>query len=97
MNIKNRLLYKYNKHNSYESHLQAYVLQNLENIHSLPVIDSKINWIGNEVSCGVGMQSIDVAFIQENEKEAHFVICELKDEQLTQSNIMKTIAGGKNE
>ena len=81
LNIKNRLLYKYNKHNSYESHLQAYVLQNLENIHSLPVIDSKINWIGNEVSCGVGMQSIDVAFIQETEKEAHFIICELKDEQ----------------
>ena len=81
LNIKDRLLYKYNKNNSYESHLQAYILQNLEKIPMLPVIDSSINWIGNEVSCGVGMQSIDVAFIQETKDEAHFIICELKDEQ----------------
>lgn len=81
LNIKDRLLYKYNKHNSYESHLQAYILQNLEKIDSMPVVKSPITWIGNEVSCGVGMQSIDVAFIQETETEAHFIICELKDEQ----------------
>lgn len=81
LDIKNRLLYKQSRNNSYESHLQAYILQNLENIPTLPVIDSPITWIGNEVSCGVGMQSIDVAFIQETKNEAHFIICELKDEQ----------------
>lgn len=81
LNIYNRLLYKYNKRNSYESHLQAYVLQNLEKITPLSVVNSPITWIGNEVSCGVGMQSIDVAFIQETNNEAHFIICELKDEQ----------------
>ena len=81
LDIKNRMLYKYNKNNSYESHLQAYILQNLEKIKELQVINEPISWIGNEVSCGVGMQSIDVAFVQEKSNETHFIICELKDEQ----------------
>ncbi len=35
-------------------------------------------WIGNEVSCGVGMQRIDVATIQYNDEFAYINIIELK-------------------
>ena len=55
-------------------------MQKLDLINKLKVIDKDITWIGNEMSCGVGMQSIDVIFIQEDNK-THIVICELKDEQ----------------
>lgn len=81
LNIKDRLLYKKRKRNAYETHLQAYVLQNLSKIDCLKINKDPITWIGNEVSCGVGMQSMDICFIQENEKEVDIAICELKDEQ----------------
>jgi len=81
LNIFNRLKYKYDRGNSYETLLQAYMIQNLESIEALKVTVDPITWIGNEMSCGVGMQSIDVIFIQQNKKEVHLVLCELKDEQ----------------
>ena len=81
LDIKNRLLYKKNKKNAYETHLQAYILQNIYNIESLKINKDRLTWIGNEVSCGVGMQSIDICFIQENNNEVYISICELKDEQ----------------
>lgn len=81
LDIKNRLLYKLNSGRAYETHLQAYIVQNLHSIADLKINDANISWIGNEVSCGVGMQSIDVSFIQEDNNEVNFVICELKDEQ----------------
>lgn len=81
LNIKNQLIYKKNRGNAYESHLQAYILQNLFDISCLKINEDKITWIGNEVSCGVGMQSIDICFIQENDREVNIAICELKDEQ----------------
>ena len=49
---------KYYENKQFEAHLQAYILQNLENIFS----NENIEWIGNEVSCGVGMQRIDIMF-----------------------------------
>ena len=81
LDIKNRLLYKKNKKNAYETHLQAYILQNIFKIESLNINKDRLTWIGNEVSCGVGMQSMDICFIQENNNEAFISICELKDEQ----------------
>ena len=81
LDIKNRLLYKKNKKNAYETHLQAYILQNVNNIESIKSNKDILTWIGNEVSCGVGMQSIDICFIQENNKEVYISICELKDEK----------------
>ncbi|MCL2722408.1 MAG: hypothetical protein FWD47_13850 [Treponema sp.] len=58
INILHRLNYKYNKRNKFESHLQAYIVQNVEKIGIFN--NDKIEWLGNEVSCGVGMQRIDV-------------------------------------
>ena len=76
LDIKDRFLYKRK-----EAHLQAYILQNLFDIDCLKANSDKITWIGNEVYCGVGMQSMDICFIQENEKETNISICELKTGQ----------------
>lgn len=81
LNVKDRLIYKKNKKNAYEIHLQAYILQNIFNIPELKVTNDQITWIGNEVSCGVGMQSIDILFIQENDNTVNIIICELKGKQ----------------
>ncbi|GHV18405.1 hypothetical protein AGMMS49959_00080 [Planctomycetales bacterium] len=58
INVLPRLNSKYNAGNQFETHLQAYILQNLENTGIFG--SSSIEWIGNEVSCGVGMQRIDI-------------------------------------
>ncbi len=58
INILPRLIQKYREGKQFETHLQAYILQNIE---ILPVFEQEnIEWIGNEVSCGVGMQRIDI-------------------------------------
>jgi len=56
INILPRLINKYTNNLQFETHLQAYILQNIENIYP----QENIEWIGNEVSCGVGMQRIDI-------------------------------------
>lgn len=58
INILPRLVNKYCNRKQFETHLQSYILQELEN---LPMFNNlSIEWIGNEVSCGVGMQRIDI-------------------------------------
>ena len=83
INLLPRLLEKRRKSNSYEILLQQYLLQNIsannkigKNILSNP---KKINWIGNEVGCGVGMQSIDIMIDYEDEKnQLKTAVIELK-------------------
>lgn len=60
INILPRLINKYSNSRrlQFETHLQACILQNLENINIFQ--NETIEWIGNEVSCGVGMQRIDI-------------------------------------
>ena len=84
VSIKDRLLIKYHRGNAFESHLQAYVVQNClaEPLCNLLHIDTeKTTWIGNEVSCGVGMQRIDVVTVQEDNRSVRINIIELKDEE----------------
>lgn len=83
INIRDRLIDKKRKYpnNAYESHLQAYILQNIFNINCLRSSDDPINWIGNEIPCGVGMQSMDIYFTQENDNEVNIMLFELKDKQ----------------
>ena len=58
INILPRLIQKYCEEKQFEAHLQACFLQNIE---KLPMFENEnIDWIGNEVSCGVGMQRIDI-------------------------------------
>jgi len=58
INIFPRLIEKYRKGLQFESHLQAFILKHFEQIFS----NENIEWIGNEVACGVGMQRIDIMF-----------------------------------
>lgn len=65
INILPRLVEKFNKRQAFEVHLQMYITQNIGlgvNKSLDETLDAKENleWIGNEVSCGVGMQRIDV-------------------------------------
>lgn len=81
LDIKDRMLFKANKQNAFEVHLQAFIMQNFdrEPLKSLLIPYSKETfWIGNEVSCGVGMQRIDTMIIQEKENEVFIKIIELK-------------------
>lgn len=84
LSIKNRLMVKYRHGNAFESHLQAYIVQNClaEPLCDLLHIDTeKTTWIGNEVSCGVGMQRIDVVTVQEDYRSVKINVIELKDEE----------------
>lgn len=65
INLLPRLIAKYQDGNSFESHLQAYITKNLgkgtnKNLEEVILDGAEIEWLGNEVSCGVGMQRIDV-------------------------------------
>lgn len=82
IDIKKRMLFKANRGNAFEVHLQAYILQNFDTeplrsiIYSIP--ENKAIWIGNEVSCGVGMQRIDLMSIQESHNTIYIKVIELK-------------------
>lgn len=82
LDVKDRLLVKSGRGNAHESHLQAYIVQNIftEPLKSLLGIDNN-TWVGNEVSCGVGMQRIDVVTVQHLDQKIKINIIELKDEK----------------
>lgn len=82
IDILPRLQYKAIRKNAFETHLQAYLTKNIDNpvlsqlLIPFPGLDF---WIGNEVSCGVGMQRIDLLIKQENNGEVVIRLIELKD------------------
>lgn len=81
LTILPRLLYKANKGNAFETHLQAYLTKNIDNTNLSKLLipyPGKKCWIGNEVSCGVGMQRIDLLIKQETETEVVLRLIELK-------------------
>lgn len=81
LDIKDRMLVKAERQNKYEAHLQAYVLQHIDKkpLKDLLNIDTNVPlWIGNEVSCGVGMQSIDIMTQQCEKKDVYINVIELK-------------------
>lgn len=60
INILPRLINKYRNNMAFEMHLQAYIVQNIgcginQNLDEFILDGLKPEWIGNEVSCGVGM------------------------------------------
>ena len=73
INIFPRLIKKYRDNKAFETHLQAYIVQNIGRGTNKELDKSLLNglsfeWLGNEVSCGVGMQRIDImlSLIKEN-------------------------------
>ena len=65
INILPRLITKAKKGNAFEVHLQQYIIQSIvcntnKSLESSLEISNNVEWIGNEVGCGVGMQRIDI-------------------------------------
>ncbi|MCF7845968.1 MAG: hypothetical protein K9L85_01895 [Candidatus Peribacteraceae bacterium] len=88
-----RLIAKYKVNKSFETHLQAYIVKNIGQgvnkslDHSILGENLEFEWLGNEVSCGVGMQRIDV-MISVNENDQRVLIpIELK---AVEANITNT-------
>ena len=59
-----RLKSRYETGHAFEAHLQAYITKNIGKgtnrmLDDIILNNSQIEWIGNEVYCGVGMQRID--------------------------------------
>lgn len=91
-NILPRLIYKKQNNKAYESHLQMYITQNIGRNSSLDnalkVNSGKIEWLGNEVSCGVGMQRIDIMLSQDKDIVTKEIIpIELKAVPASEDNI----------
>jgi len=84
INVLPRLIAKYEANKSFETHLQAYIVKNigkginisLDNL----VLGQNLNfeWLGNEVSCGVGMQRIDVMISVNENGQRVLIPIELK-------------------
>lgn len=65
LNLLPRLTAKYRARQAFESHLQAYITQSLgrgidADLDAALLGGAEVEWLGNEVSCGVGMQRIDI-------------------------------------
>ena len=87
-----RLIKKFNDSKAFETHLQAYIVQNIgrntnSSLDKCLLDNSTLDWIGNEVSCGVGMQRIDV-MLSLNKKDVKTVLpIELKAKTATEDNV----------
>ncbi len=83
---------KYRENKQFEHHLEALISQNLGR-NSWPSLDhhlldeKKIVWFGNQVSCGVGMQRIDVLFSLKKEEQYYHCPVELKSTFPSEDNI----------
>lgn len=78
-----RFITKIQSNTACEAHLQAYIIQSLlsnsTNKLKQLLLNNSINiWVGNEVSCSVGMQRIDILTIEELENKYIFNVLELK-------------------
>ncbi len=87
-----RLVEKHARGLSFEAHLQTYITQNIglginPNLDAVILEQSKVEWLGNEVSCGVGMQRIDIMVSAEREQNKVVMPIELKSVEANESNI----------
>ncbi|HET8885387.1 MAG TPA: hypothetical protein VFM70_03445 [Salinimicrobium sp.] len=85
--IENRLLFIMNHTTrKWESHLQAYLMQELKRnlaLTNLLFPQTNIGWIGNEIYCGAGMQRIDILVYSENQMNKFIHLIELKSVEAT--------------
>ncbi len=94
IDILPRLIRKYSEGKAFEAHFQAYIVQNIGRNTNLGLdkclLDGlPLEWIGNEVSCGVGMQRIDVmlSIIKDNIRIAMPI--ELKPNEATTDTVFQ--------
>ena len=94
IDILTRLTRKFNEEKAFETHLQAYIIQNIgrnmnQGLDSCLLDGVGLEWIGNEVSCGVGMQRIDV-MLSFTKKDVKIVMpIELKSVEASPNNIIQ--------
>jgi len=80
IDILPRLIKKYSMNQKFEVYLQMYITQNLalginkSLDESLDIKSEELEWLGNEVSCGVGMQRIDVMFSKKIDESEHLLV-----------------------
>ncbi len=92
INILPRLLEKIKRDQTFEAHLQMYITQKIgkgtnKSLDDVLNITKNVEWIGNEVSCGVGMQRIDVMISKTiNENQKIVMPIELKAVSATSNN-----------
>jgi len=92
LNVLPRLIKKYKENKQFEHHLEALISKNLGSgtVGSLDKIlleNRELVWLGNQVSCGVGMQRIDILFsLKEGEQYFHCPV-ELKSTFASEDNI----------
>ena len=94
INLLPRLIAKYQAGNSFESHLQAYITKNLgkginRSLDETILDDAEIEWLGNEVSCGVGMQRIDIMPSVIKKEQRILIPVELKAVEADEKNIVQ--------
>ena len=94
INLLPRLIAKYQVGNSFESHLQAYITKNLgkgtnAGLDESILNDAQIEWLGNEVSCGVGMQRIDVMPSVVQNEQRILIPVELKAVEADEKNTIQ--------
>jgi len=94
INLLPRLIAKYQAGNSFESHLQAYIVKNLgkgtdRNLDDVVLSGGQIEWLGNEVSCGVGMQRIDVMPSVVRNEQRVLIPIELKAVEADERNVIQ--------
>lgn len=94
INLLPRLIAKFRAGNSFEPHLQAYITKNLGKGASASLDEiipdgAQIEWLGNEVSCGVGMQRIDVMPSVVQNDQRILVPIELKAVEADEKNIVQ--------
>ena len=94
INLLPRLIAKYQAGNSFESHLQAYITKNLgkgtnTGLDEAILNSAQIEWLGNEVSCGVGMQRIDVMPSVVQNEQRILIPVELKAVEADERNIIQ--------
>jgi len=93
INILPRLIKKYRDNKAFESHLQAYIVQNIgrntnKSMDNALIGNLNIEWLGNEVYCGVGMQRIDVMIsLCESTTRRIIMPIELKSVEATPNNV----------
>lgn len=94
IDILPRLARKFNEGKAFETHLQAYVIQNIgrntnRSLDNCLLEGVDLEWIGNEVSCGVGMQRIDV-MLSLTKKDIRIAMpIELKSVEANPNNIIQ--------
>ncbi len=93
INISTRLFGKLGDNKSFEPHLQAYIVKNIgkrenKSLNTSILGNATVEWIGNEVSCGVGMQRIDVLLSLINRRRQRTIVpIELKSHTVNEQAV----------